>query len=106
MQAFCCPPYGQPNDQRVGRPGSCTVARRAARVTTCQSKSTYFCDCCCVQAVTLTGWVAVIGMAALLVLTLAGGAAAWKHYKGVPDASTVVLKMRPQQYKRVPTAGE
>ena len=21
MQAFCCPPYGQPNDQRVGRPG-------------------------------------------------------------------------------------
>ena len=35
MQAFCCPPYGQPNDQRVGRPGSCTVARRAARVTTC-----------------------------------------------------------------------
>jgi len=59
-----------------------------------------------VQAVTLTGWVAVIGMAALVVLTLAGGAAAWKHYKGVPDASTVVLKMRPQQYKRVPTAGE
>ena len=35
VQAFCCPPYGQPNDQRVGRPGSCTVARRAARVTTC-----------------------------------------------------------------------
>ena len=32
MQAFCCPPYGQPNDQQVGRPGSCTVARRAARV--------------------------------------------------------------------------
>ena len=31
MQAFCCPPYGQPNDQRVGRPGSCMVARRAAR---------------------------------------------------------------------------
>ena len=42
MQAFCCPPYGQPNDQRVGRPGSCTVASRAARVTTnhveCTSK--------------------------------------------------------------------
>ena len=34
MQAFSCPPYGQPNDQREGRPGSCTVARRAARVTT------------------------------------------------------------------------
>ena len=31
MQAFCCPPYGQPNGQRVGRPGSCTFARRAAR---------------------------------------------------------------------------
>ena len=35
MQAFCCPPYGQPNGQRVSRPSSCTVARRAARVTTC-----------------------------------------------------------------------
>ena len=34
MQAFCCPPYGQPSDQRVGRPDFWTVARRAARVTT------------------------------------------------------------------------
>ena len=34
MQAFCCPPYGQPNDQRVGRPG-CTVARRAAGTYNC-----------------------------------------------------------------------
>ena len=33
MQAFCCPSYGQPNDQRVGRPGFCTVARRARVLT-------------------------------------------------------------------------
>jgi len=37
MQVFCCPPYGQPNGQQVGRPDSCTGACRAARGCCCSA---------------------------------------------------------------------
>ena len=58
MQAFCCPPNGQPNDQRVGRPGSCTVARRAARVTTC---GCWGANTCCSSSRPHMGQIAEIG---------------------------------------------
>eukprot|EP00878_Enallax_costatus_P020866 GHUV01022075.1.p1 GENE.GHUV01022075.1~~GHUV01022075.1.p1 ORF type:complete len:715 (+),score=210.45 GHUV01022075.1:1362-3506(+) len=53
------------------------------------------------QSVTLTGWTAVAGMAALVVLAVAGITYAWKQYHGVPDSSTVVLKSRRPRYNRV-----
>eukprot|EP00879_Flechtneria_rotunda_P002629 GHRR01002831.1.p1 GENE.GHRR01002831.1~~GHRR01002831.1.p1 ORF type:complete len:772 (+),score=213.92 GHRR01002831.1:193-2316(+) len=52
------------------------------------------------KSITLTGWTAIAGMAALVVLLIAGGTYAWKQYHGVPDSSTVVLKSRPR-YNRV-----
>lgn len=52
------------------------------------------------QSVTLTGWTALAGMAALVVLAMAGITYAWKRYHGVPNAATVVLKARPR-YNRV-----
>lgn len=52
------------------------------------------------QSITLTGWTALAGMAALVVLAIAGITYAWKQYHGVPDAATVVLKARPR-YNRV-----
>jgi len=52
------------------------------------------------QSVTLTGWIAVAGIAAMVVLVAAGGTYAWKQYSGLPDASTVVLKSR-HRYSRI-----
>lgn len=57
------------------------------------------------QAVTLTGWTAVAGIAAMVVLVIAGGTFAWRRYHGVPDATTVVLKSR-TGYRRVATNGD
>lgn len=55
------------------------------------------------QSVTLTGWTAIAGMAAMVVLVIAGGTFAWKRYHGMPDATTVVLKSKPR-YNRVATS--
>lgn len=45
------------------------------------------------QAITLTGWTAVAGMAALVVLIMWGAAFAWRRYRGVPDKDyTLVVK--------------
>jgi Golgi apparatus protein 1 len=53
------------------------------------------------QALTLTGWSAVAGIAAVVLLALAGAAVGYKRYRGVPlDSTTVVLKSRPR-YNRV-----
>lgn len=52
------------------------------------------------QALTLTGWTAIAGVAAMVVLVLVGGTYAYKRYTGVPlDSTTVVLKR--QRYNRV-----
>eukprot|EP00775_Hariotina_reticulata_P012795 gene12795-12923_t len=56
------------------------------------------------QSVTLTGGIAVAGIAAMVVLVVAGGTYAWKQYSGVPDATTVVLKSR-HRYNRIGTIG-
>lgn len=51
------------------------------------------------QSLTLTGWTAIAGVAAMVVLVLVGGTYAYKRYTGVPlDSTTVVLKRR---YNRV-----
>jgi Golgi apparatus protein 1 len=52
------------------------------------------------QALTLTGWTAIAGVAAMVVLVLVGGAYAYKRYTGAPlDSTTVVLKR--SRYNRV-----
>lgn len=57
------------------------------------------------QALTLTGWTAIAGVAAMVVLLIAGATYGYKRYTGVPlDSTTVVLKSRPR-YNRV-AAGE
>lgn len=56
--------------------------------------------------VTLTGWSALLGIAALVVMLAASARYAWRSYAGVTDPSTVVLKSRQQhKYARVETAG-
>jgi Golgi apparatus protein 1 len=58
-----------------------------------------------VTSVALTGWLAVAGMAALIVLVVAGGVYGYRRYTGdTGSASTVVLKSR-QAYRRVPSTG-
>lgn len=53
------------------------------------------------QALTLTGWTAIAGVAAMVVLAIAGGTYFYKRYTGAPlDSTTVVLKSRPR-YNRV-----
>ncbi|WIA10935.1 hypothetical protein OEZ85_011100 [Tetradesmus obliquus] len=54
------------------------------------------------QSLSLTGWTAIAGMAAMVVLVAAGGTYAWRQYKGVPDSVTVVLKSAGKpRYNRV-----
>lgn len=56
------------------------------------------------QSLTLTGWTAIAGVAALVVLLLTLGTYAYKRYTGIPlDSTTVVLKSRPR-YNRVAEA--
>lgn len=55
------------------------------------------------RGVTLTGWSALIGITALVVMLLGGATYGWRHYSGWVDPSTVVLKAR-QGYKRVSTS--
>jgi hypothetical protein len=58
------------------------------------------------RGVTLTGWTALLGVAALVVAVLAGLSYAWRQYSGTGDASTVVLKsQRGAGYSRVSTSG-
>jgi Golgi apparatus protein 1 len=52
------------------------------------------------QGVTLTGWSALAGIAALVVMLLTGMSYAWRQYHGGVDPATVVLKSR-AGYKRV-----
>lgn len=53
------------------------------------------------QSLTLTGWTAIAGVAAMVLLAIAGAMFAYKRYTGAPlDSSTVVLKSRPR-YNRV-----
>lgn len=53
------------------------------------------------QSLTLTGWTAIAGVAALVLVIIAGGTFVYKRYTGVPlDSTTVVLKSRPR-YNRV-----
>jgi Golgi apparatus protein 1 len=56
------------------------------------------------QGITLTGWSALLGIAALVVAVFGGGLYAWRQYTGAGDAATVVLKSR-QPYVRVSTSG-
>jgi Golgi apparatus protein 1 len=57
------------------------------------------------RALTLTGWSAIAGIAAMVVLVLVGGTYAYKRYTGEPlDSTTVVLKSRPR-YNRVASGG-
>lgn len=53
------------------------------------------------EGVTLTGWSALLGIAALLAAVCVGAAYAWRQYRG-GDPATVVLKSRPV-YGRVST---
>lgn len=56
------------------------------------------------QALTLTGWTAVAGVAAMVVLLIAGAMYGYRRYTGQPlDSTTVVLKARPR-YNRVAAA--
>ncbi|GBF99737.1 hypothetical protein Rsub_12450 [Raphidocelis subcapitata] len=55
------------------------------------------------EGVTLTGWSALLGIAALLAAVVVGGAFAWRQYRGGADPATVVLKSRPG-YGRVSTS--
>jgi hypothetical protein len=55
------------------------------------------------RGVTLTGWTALFGVAAAVVTLLGAGFYGWRHYHGIGDASTVVLKSR-QGYRRVSTS--
>jgi Golgi apparatus protein 1 len=49
------------------------------------------------QGVSLTGWTALAGIAAMVVLTAAGGWYGYKRYKGVPDHDyTLVVKTQPK----------
>lgn len=52
------------------------------------------------RGVTLTGWTALVGILALVVMLLGGAVYAWRHYYGVGDGTTVVLKSR-SGYRRV-----
>ena len=53
------------------------------------------------QSLTLTGWTAIAGVAAMVVLMIVGGTYIYKRYTGAPlDSTTVVLKSRPR-YNRV-----
>jgi Golgi apparatus protein 1 len=57
------------------------------------------------EGITLTGWSALLGIAALVVAVLGGAWYAWRQYTGAGDAATVVLKTRHQPYVRVSTSG-
>jgi Golgi apparatus protein 1 len=46
------------------------------------------------EGITLTGWSALAGIAALVVTLLAAATYAWRGYTGASDPSTVVLKAR------------
>ncbi len=55
------------------------------------------------RSLTLTGWTALAGVAAMVVVAVAGGMYAWRRYTGVPtDATTVVLKTKGRpRYARI-----
>ncbi len=52
------------------------------------------CACCgAAQGVSLTGWVAMLGMAAMVLLIAYGGFVAYKRLRGIPDKDyTLVVK--------------
>ena len=52
------------------------------------------------QGLTLTGWTALLGVAALVILCVVGGMWGYKQYYGIPDTNTVVLKGQ-TKYSRV-----